>query len=51
MSNTVMLSSVVVFLYYLQITFFAMPLINPAPIMTHTVSPRQAEAEKYAEHD
>lgn len=50
-SNIVILSFVVVFLYYLQITYFAVPLINPEPIMTHTVSLRQAEAEKHAEHD
>lgn len=51
MSNIVILSFVVVILYYVQISFFAVPLINPVPIMTHTVSLRQAEAEKYAEHD
>lgn len=51
MSNIVILSFVVVILFYLLISFFAMPLINPVPIMTHTVSQRKAEAEKYAEHD
>lgn len=51
MSNIVILSFVVVILYYVQISFFAVPLINPVPIMTHTVSLRQAEAEKYAQHD
>lgn len=49
MSNIVILSFVVVILFYLQISFFAVPLINPVPVMTHIVSLRQAE--KYAEHD